>query len=74
MADNKDTQTPAEFLVQLANALPRQEGADADLSAILRQHVVTDKPGGDCVAKAKAAIVRLAEQRAAPAQQEGNDG
>lgn len=58
---------PAEFLLALTESLKVQQGVDADLLGVLTEHVLVDMPKESCVADARAQIIKLAEQRAAPA-------
>jgi hypothetical protein len=69
-----EPETPATFLKALAATLKSLDGVDSDLAAILATHVLVAEPAMDAVAKAKAAIVALAQTRAVPAKQEPADG
>jgi hypothetical protein len=73
-AASAEPETPATFLKALAATLKTSDGVDSDLAAILATHVLVTEPTTDAVAKAKAAIVALAQTRAAPANQEPADG
>lgn len=59
---------PPSFLSSLSDRLRQQEGADTDLVAILEAHILVDAAAPDAVAKAKAAIVALATERALPVE------
>ena len=67
------TETPAEFLVSLGQALREQDDVDAGLAEIISTHLLTAKPTADAVSKAKAAILELARDRAAHQGSEGNN-
>ena len=60
--------TPAEFLLVLTQSLKAEQDVDADLLNILAEHILIDAPKETCVADARAQIVKLAQQRAAPAE------
>ena len=67
MVDAEQQQeTPASFLNGVGENLQKTEGADTDLAKILSAHILTVPAGADAVAKAKKAIVALAESRAKP--------
>jgi|GEM_PF-3319472 len=67
MADAEQKQeTPAEFLKGIGANLEKGDGADTDLAKILSAHILVVPTGADAVAKAKTAIVALAEKRAKP--------
>lgn len=65
-------ETPETILANLSNTLKTSEGVDADLAAILTDHLLTGTPHANAVATAKAAIGALAAKRAAPAQDNAN--
>jgi hypothetical protein len=75
MADTKDlevspppeVESPADFLNKLAVALRETQGVDIGLAEILGKHLLTAAPAPDAVALAKAAILKLAADRANPA-------
>lgn len=68
------TETPGEFLVNLGQALLERDDVDADLAEIISTHLLTAKPTDDAVPKAKAAILKLARDRATQPGSEGNNG
>ena len=61
---------PAEtldaFLTGVSTVLKASDEADAELAAILSDHLLTVTPHANAVANAKAAIEALAAKRAAP--------
>ncbi len=69
-----EAESPADFLVNLGNALREREGVDLGLADILAKHLLTATPAVDAVAKAKDAIVKLAAARADPPKPEVGDG
>lgn len=64
--ENESQDTPEVFLSNLGEDLQKKEGVDADLTEILRKHILTTAPTKDAVTAAKSAIVKLAESRAKP--------
>jgi hypothetical protein len=62
--ENESEDSPAEFLADLAKQLCANEGVDICLADILRVHFLQESPSPDAVALAKAAIVKLAGERA----------
>lgn len=66
--------SPADFLVNLGEALREKENIDTCLADILAQHLLTATPAIDAVAKAKDAIVKLAISRTDPPKPEAGDG
>lgn len=69
-----EVETPADFLGNLGNALRKKEDVDVGLADILAKHLLTAAPADDAVAKAKAAILKLAGERANPPKPEVADG
>lgn len=63
-------ETPEAFLTGVSVALKASESVDADLAAILTDHLLTATPHTNAVANAKAAITALAADRAAPAEEQ----
>lgn len=57
--------TQGSFLAELGNALSTQEGVDAELAEILKRNLLQAAPSDQCVDNARAAILKLAEERAA---------
>ena len=68
------TETPDAFLTGLADRLSAKEDVDADLTNILKLHLLKSAPAQDAVAQAKAAILTLASKRAAPPEVEQPHG
>ena len=68
------TETPGEFLVNLGQALRERDDVDAGLAEIISTHLLTAKPTPDAVSQAKAAILKLARDRAARPGSEENNG
>lgn len=64
--------TPEAFLTGVAAALRASDDVDADLAAILSDQLLTVTPHDDVIANAKAAILTLAAERAAPAEKQTN--
>jgi hypothetical protein len=71
--EKESDEAPAEFLADLAKQLSAKEGVDVDLTEILRVHLLQESPSPDAVALAKAAIVKLAGDRANLAAAESTD-
>jgi hypothetical protein len=69
-----ETERPDSFLTALAETLKSTESMDGDLADILSDHILKIEPSDNAVADAKAAIVALAAQRAAPKDEEAVDG
>ncbi len=67
-------ESPDEFLRNLEGVLLKQEAVDADLAKILATHLLTATPAKDAVAKGKAAILKLASDRANPPLPEADHG
>lgn len=65
-------ETPEAFLIGVAAALKSSDDVDADLAAILSDHLLTVTPNDNVIANAKAAILTLAAERAAPAEQQAD--
>lgn len=65
-------ETPEVFLTGVAAALKASDDVDADLAAILTDHLLTVTPHDNVIANAKAAILTLAAERAAPAEEQTN--
>ena len=62
--EKESDDSPAEFLADLAKQLSEKEGVDVGLADILVVHLLQGSPTPDAVAQAKAAIVKLASDRA----------
>ena len=60
----KPVETPEIFLKALGDSLTEKEGVDADLTDILRTHILKAVPAQNAVAQAKDAILKLAYERA----------
>lgn len=69
-----EADTPAIFLAALGKALGEKEDIDAALANILVEHLLTDTPAADAVARAKAAILKLASDRANPPKPQADHG
>ena len=67
------TETPAEFLVSLGQSLREQDDVDAGLAEIISAYLLTAKPSADAVSRARAAILKLARDRAVHQTPEGNN-
>lgn len=65
-------ETPEAFLTGVSVALKASDEVDADLAAILSDHLLTVTPHADVIASAKAAILTLAATRAAPAEEQAH--
>jgi hypothetical protein len=70
----KPMEMASSFLDALGDNLKRKDGVDVNLANILKTHILTAAPAQDAVAKAKAAILSLASERANPAEREPSDG
>ena len=62
-----------DFLANLGRSLQEQDGVDVSLARIIATHVLVASPAADVVAKAKAAIIKLAADRASSSQAETDD-
>jgi hypothetical protein len=67
-------ESPAAFLTALGKHLSEKDGVDVDLVDILRTHLLKVSPTQDAVAQAKAAIIKLAGERANPPKKEEANG
>lgn len=65
-------ETPEAFLISVAAALKASKDVDADLAAILSDHLLTVTPHDNVIANAKAAILTLAAERATPAKEQAD--
>lgn len=63
-------ETPEAFLTDVSAGLKASDGVDADLAAILSDHLLTVTPHANVVVNARAAILALAAKRAAPAEEQ----
>ena len=70
----KSLETPDAFLKALGESLKAKEGVDADLAAILTEHILKVAPSTNAVAQAKDAIVKLAVERTTPPKVEAVSG
>ena len=69
-APEKDfVEAPEAFLTAVSEALKESDDVDAGLAAILSDHLLTVTPHADVIANAKAVILALAANRAAPAEE-----
>ena len=67
-------QTLNQFIARVIEAAKSHDDFDADLLAILTNHIVKEDPTDDAVARAAAEIEGLAENRASPPEEEPPDG
>ena len=67
-------QTLDQFIARVIEAAKSCDDFDADLLAILIDHIVKEDPADDAVARAAAEIEVLAETRASAPEQEPLDG
>lgn len=65
-------ETPEAFLTGVAAALKASDDVDADLAAILTDHLLTITPHDNVIANAKSAILTLAAERATPAEEQAD--
>jgi hypothetical protein len=65
-------ETPEAFLTGIAAALKASDDVDADLAAILSDHLLTVTPHDNVIANTKAAILTLAAERAAPTEEQAD--
>lgn len=65
-------ETPEAFLTGVVAALKASEVVDADLAAILSNHLLTVTPHENVIAIAKATILTLAAERAALAEEQSD--
>ncbi|WP_334181783.1 hypothetical protein [Novosphingobium sp.] len=65
-------ETPEAFLTGVAAALKASDDVDAELAAILSDHLLTITPHDNVIANAKAAILTLAAERAAPTEEQAD--
>ena len=63
---NDDDETPVAFLAELGQALTTREGEDAELAAIVVEHILAAAPAETCVEQAMTAINTLAAARVTP--------
>lgn len=63
---------PETFLSGISAALKASDEVDADLAAILSDHLLTVTPHANVIANAKAAIMALAVNRAAPTEDQAH--
>lgn len=68
-AEQDLVETPEAFLAGVSAALKASEEVDADLAAILSDHLLTVTPDANVIANARAAILMLATKRAVPAEE-----
>jgi hypothetical protein len=73
-AASAEPETSATFLKALVTKLEGSDGVDSGLAAILATHILVAEPASDAIAKAKAAIVALAQTRAGPTKDGPADG
>lgn len=63
-------ETPEAFLNNVSAGLKTSDDVDADLAAILSEHLLTVTPHANVVVNARTAILALAAKRAAPAEEQ----
>lgn len=68
------TQTLDQFIARVTEAAKNHGDFDADLLAILIDHIVKEDPADGAVARAAAEIEALAETRASAPEEESPDG
>lgn len=68
----ENVDTPGDFLANLSASLKALEDVDVDVAGILSDHLLTVTPDPNAVANAKAAIIAIAAQRAAPVQEDAD--
>lgn len=68
----EEVETPEAFLTGVSVALKASDDVDADLAAILSDHLLTVTPDANVIANAKAAILALATKRAAPVEEQAD--
>lgn len=73
MEEEQSTETSEEFLVGVSERLHAGPDTDIDLADILKVHILQTAPANDAVVKAKAAIIELAQKRAATAAPDNAD-
>jgi hypothetical protein len=67
-------ETTGEFLDALGDGLTRKDGVDVNLADILKAHILKAAPDQNAVAKAKDAILKLADERASDLKSEVTNG
>ena len=65
-------ETPEAFLTDVSFALKAYDDVDADLPAILFDHLLTVTPHDNVISNAKTAILALAAERAAPDEEQAD--
>lgn len=65
-------ETPEAFLTGVSAALNASDEVDAELAAVLSDHLLTVTPHANVIANTKAAILTLAATRAAPAEEQAH--
>lgn len=65
-------ETPEAFLTGVSAALKASNDVDADLAAILSDHLLTVASHANVIVNAKAAILALAAKRAAPTEEQAD--
>jgi hypothetical protein len=71
-AEEDVLETPEAFLTGVSAVLEASDDVDADLAAILSDHLLTVTPHANVIADAKAAILALASKRAAPVEEQAD--
>ena len=65
---------PEDFLKSLGESLKQTEGVDVGLADIIKTHILVAAPPQNAVEQARAAILKLAGERASSSIQESADG
>jgi len=73
-SEAESVDSPAGFLTSLGKQLSEKDGVDVHLAEILRTHLLKVSPTQDAVTQAKAAIIKLAGERANPPKEENANG
>lgn len=70
--NQKQAQTPGQFLSEVAKSLKAKKDIDQALAEIVEKHILVGEPEEKAVANAKVAIVALAAARAKPEPEADN--
>lgn len=71
-AEQDLVETPEAFLTGVSSALKASDEVDADLAAILSDHLLTVIPDANVISNARAAILVLAAKRAGPVEEQAH--
>ncbi len=72
--DQDEPETPESFLAALGKALKEAEGVDAGVADVVVAQILTTTPAKNAITLARDAILKLAEERAAPSIAETSVG